>query len=225
MFIRKLSGSKTPINTKKSDGLLLLDQLRSLLTVCFALGRPPNSRFNSQDLALSTHLKSQQLFLRFLLIKVENGFYLGAAGLYKGLVPLWSRQVPYTIVKFVAFEWFVQQFYDNIFTQPKETYSKGTQLGITFASGYLAGIFCAIVSHPADTMVSKLYSQGQEAGSTMEKVGKIYAQIGFKGLWAGLITRIIMIGTLTGLQWWIYDSFKVSVGLASTGGGSAKKVA
>lgn len=25
---------------------------------------------------------------------------------------------------------------------------------ITFLSGYWAGIFCAIVSHPADTMVS-----------------------------------------------------------------------
>lgn len=29
---------------------------------------------------------------------------------------------------------------------------------MTFASGYLAGIFCAIVSHPADTIVSKLNS-------------------------------------------------------------------
>ena len=131
--------------------------------------------------------------------------------------------MPYTIVKFVAFEWFVQYFYDNIFTKGKENYSKGTQLGITFASGYLAGIFCAVVSHPADTLVSKIYSKGNEPGSTTEKIGKIYKEIGFKGLWAGLVTRIIMIGTLTGLQWWIYDSFKTAVGLATTGGGSAKK--
>jgi hypothetical protein len=27
---------------------------------------------------------------------------------------------------------------------------------------------------------------------------------------------------LTGLQWWIYDSFKTAVGLATTGGGSKK---
>jgi solute carrier family 25 phosphate transporter 3 len=116
----------------------------------------------------------------------------------------------------------VQYFYDNIFTKGKENYSKATQLSVTFASGYLAGIFCAIVSHPADTMVSKLYSQGQSAGSTGEKIAKIYQEIGFKGLWGGLFTRIIMIGTLTGLQWWIYDSFKVAVGLQSTGGGSKK---
>jgi solute carrier family 25 phosphate transporter 3 len=77
-------------------------------------------------------------------------------------------------VKFVAFEWFVQFFYDNVFTLGKESYSKSTQLGVTFASGYLAGIFCAIVSHPADTMVSKLYSQGKAEGSVGTKVAAIY---------------------------------------------------
>jgi solute carrier family 25 phosphate transporter 3 len=122
----------------------------------------------------------------------------------------------------VAFEWFVQFFYDNVFTLGKENYAKSTQLAITFTSGYLAGIFCAVVSHPADTMVSKLYSKGKEPGSTGEKVMKIYKEIGFKGLWAGLLTRIVMIGTLTGLQWWIYDSFKTAVGLQTTGGGSKK---
>jgi len=35
----------------------------------------------------------------------------GTKGLYKGLVPLWVRQVPYTIIKFVAFERVVEAFY------------------------------------------------------------------------------------------------------------------
>lgn len=30
----------------------------------------------------------------------EEGF----GALYAGLVPLWSRQIPYTVIKFVAFE-------------------------------------------------------------------------------------------------------------------------
>jgi len=51
-----------------------------------------------------------------------------------------------------------------------------------------------------------------------EQVKQIYKEIGFKGLWAGLGARIFMIGTLTGLQWWIYDTFKVATGLATTGG-------
>ena len=157
-------------------------------------------------------------------LKVNFGFIIGSKGFYAGIVPLWSRQVPYTIVKFVAFEWFVQYFYDNVFTKGKENYGKGTQLGITFASGYLAGIFCAIVSHPADTILSKLVAKGNIEGSLGQKVGIIVKESGFKGLWAGLTTRIIMIGTLTGLQWYIYDSFKTAVGLSTTGGGSSTPV-
>jgi len=50
----------------------------------------------------------------------------GSAGLYRGIKPLWFRQIPYTIVKFVAFEKIVQAFYTNIFTAEKSSYSKGT---------------------------------------------------------------------------------------------------
>lgn len=37
-------------------------------------------------------------------------------------------------------------------------------------------------------------------------MGRIYKDIGFSGLWNGLPVRIVMIGTLTGLQWMIYVS-------------------
>lgn len=142
----------------------------------------------------------------------------GWNGFYKGLAPLWCRQVPYTMVKFGAFENTVKACYKYIWTAPRETYSKSTQLMITFLSGYWAGIFCAIVSHPADTMVSILNKKANTGNvSTGQQIREIYADIGFKGLWNGLGTRIIMIGTLTGLQWWIYDSFKVACGLATTG--------
>jgi len=32
-------------------------------------------------------------------------------------------------------------------------------------------------------------------------------------MWAGIGPRILMIGTLTALQWFIYDSFKVAMRL------------
>jgi len=50
----------------------------------------------------------------------------GWNGFYKGLGPLWTRQVPYTMVKFGAFENTVAAFYKNIFTEPKSSYSKAT---------------------------------------------------------------------------------------------------
>jgi solute carrier family 25 phosphate transporter 3 len=144
----------------------------------------------------------------------------GSNGWYKILGPLMARQVPYTMVKFGAFENTVKFCYRNIWTRPKESYSKATQLTITFLSGYFAGIFCAIISHPADTMVSKINNlpKTEPSASLGTNVAKIYGDIGFSGLWRGLGTRILMVGTLTGLQWWIYDSFKTAVGLQTTGG-------
>ena len=152
---------------------------------------------------------------------VVKGFNLikaneGTNGFYKGLSPLWMRQIPYTMVKFATFEKTVAFVYANFMTKDPSEYSKATKLTITFLSGYWAGIFCAIVSHPADTVVSKL-NQSQSEGSTFSKIGSILGELGFSGVWRGLGTRIIMIGTLTGLQWWIYDTFKTATGLQATG--------
>ena len=134
---------------------------------------------------------------------------------FGSLVPLWSRQIPYTMAKFFFFEKIVQLFYTHVFTQPKDTYGKGTQLGVTFASGYLAGVVCAIVSHPADSLVSQL----GKATNKGKSVGQITSEVGIANLCTkGLGTRVIMIGTLTGFQWWIYDSFKSAMGMGTTGG-------
>jgi len=40
---------------------------------------------------------------------------------------------------------------------------------------------------------------------------------------SGLGTRVFMIGTLTGLQWYIYDTYKTMLGLGTSGGTAAKK--
>lgn len=134
---------------------------------------------------------------------------------FGSIVPLWSRQIPYTMAKFFFFEKIVQLFYTHVFTAPKETYGKTTQLGVTFASGYLAGVVCAIVSHPADSLVSQM---GKEANRG-KSVGVIASEVGLMNLATkGLGTRVIMIGTLTGFQWWIYDTFKATMGMGTTGG-------
>uniref|UniRef100_A0A0K0DJL3 Phosphate carrier protein, mitochondrial n=1 Tax=Angiostrongylus cantonensis TaxID=6313 RepID=A0A0K0DJL3_ANGCA len=131
----------------------------------------------------------------------------GIMGFYKGIVPLWLRQIPYTMMKFACFERTVELLYKHVVPKPRSECTKPEQLVVTFVAGYIAGVFCAIVSHPADTVVSKL---NQDAGSG---IGGIIKKLGFAGLWKGLFPRIIMIGTLTALQWFIYDSVKVALHL------------
>ena len=116
------------------------------------------------------------------------------------------------MMKFGAFERTVQLLYANVVPKPREECSKGEQLGVSFAAGYIAGIFCAVVSHPADNLVSKLNA------NKAATVGSVVSEMGMVALMTrGLPLRIIMVGTLTGLQWGIYDAFKVAVGLPTTG--------
>lgn len=129
----------------------------------------------------------------------------GVGGLYKGLYPLWGRQIPYTMMKFVSFETIVEMIYDRL-PGHKSDYSKAQQTGVSFVGGYAAGILCAVVSHPADVLVSKLNANRAPGEAFGSAVGRIYKDIGFMGLWNGLAVRIFMIGTLTGLQWMIYVS-------------------
>jgi solute carrier family 25 phosphate transporter 3 len=155
----------------------------------------------------------------------------GVGGLYKGLYPLWARQIPYTMVKFATFEETVTRIY-RFLGKPKSAYNGLQQTGVSFLGGYIAGIFCAVVSHPAgtcqialyvarrvvltstDVMVSKLNNDRKAGEGAGQAIGRIYSKIGFGGLWNGLPVRIFMIGTLTAFQWLIYDSFKVYLGVS-----------
>lgn len=119
---------------------------------------------------------------------------------FGSVVPLWSRQIPYTMAKFFFFEKVVEMFYSKVFTNPKDTYSKSTQLGVTFASGYIAGVVCAIVSHPADSLVSLM--------GKVENKGKGMAQIASETGAKNLMTK--GLGTYH-YDWYSYWSSMVDL--------------
>lgn len=138
--------------------------------------------------------------------------------LFKSLPALWGRQIPYTMVKFGAFENVVSALYTYAVPKPRAECTKAEQVGVSFAAGYIAGVFCAVVSHPADNLVSKLNAQkGASAGD-------IVREMGLTALFTrGLPLRIVMIGTLTGLQWGIYDAYKIHSGISGAAPIAAKK--
>jgi len=139
----------------------------------------------------------------------ETGFPFGS------LQPLWLRQIPYTMIKFVGFyqtqEWVYRQLAKR--GHNKADMSTTKQLGITFACGYWAGIFCAIATQPFDNLVSLKGAPENKSKS----FGALAKDMGTVDLFTkGLPARIIMIGTLTGLQWYIYGSFKSVMGFGTS---------
>ena len=92
----------------------------------------------------------------------------GNGTFFRGLKPLWMRQIPYTMMKFACFEKTVEAIYANVVPKPRDQCSKSEQLMVTFAAGYIAGVFCAIVSHPADSVVSVI-NKSPEKGAGESK--------------------------------------------------------
>lgn len=131
----------------------------------------------------------------------------GVTGLYAGLGPMLFKQVPYTMAKFAVQGWAAEKIYDGMGKSPKDL-SGGMNVTVSLASGVVAGVAAAIISHPADTLLSKVNKAGAGGtGSTVSRLTNIAKQIGFVSLaTTGLGPRCVMIGTLTAGQFGIFDT-------------------
>lgn len=84
---------------------------------------------------------------------------------------------------------------------------------VNLGSGLLAGFAAAIVSQPADTMLSKINkTKGLAGESTVSRLVKIAGELGIRGSFAGLPTRLFMVGGLTAGQFAIYGDIKKMLG-------------
>ncbi|KAG8372721.1 hypothetical protein BUALT_Bualt12G0096100 [Buddleja alternifolia] len=147
---------------------------------------------------------------RFCLASINMRYVLADCGI---VGPIWVIFLSNTMMKFASFETIVELIYKHAILRPKSECSENLQVRVSVAGGFIAGVFCAVVSHPVEKLLSFL---NNAKGAT---VGDAVKQLGLWGLFTrGLPLRILTIGTLTGSQWGIYDAFKVSVGLPTTGG-------
>lgn len=137
----------------------------------------------------------------------------GVTGFYAGLLPILAKQIPYTCAKFVVQGSVADNIYGSMGKSPQEC-SGGTQLGISLGSGVVAGVASAIISHPADTLLSKVNKAGAGGdGPMMTRLANIAKEIGFfKLCTVGLGPRCVMIGTLTAGQFGIFDTIMSALG-------------
>jgi len=118
------------------------------------------------------------------------------------------------MAKFVVYEKVAEAIYSKV---DKSTLSDGMQTTVNLGSGLIAGFAAAIISQPADTMLSKINkTKGLPGEGTTSRLIKIAGELGFRGSFAGLGARLFMVGTLTAGQFGIYGDIKKVLG-ATTG--------
>ncbi|KNE69520.1 hypothetical protein AMAG_14085 [Allomyces macrogynus ATCC 38327] len=143
-------------------------------------------------------------------------------GFYSGFGPILFKQVPYTMAKFAVYEMAAEKIYAGIST-PKDQLATGTVTAVNLGAGLIAGIAAAIISQPADTLLSKINkSKGVEGESVTSRLVGLAKQLGPKGLFLGLGARIVMVGALTAGQFAINGDVKRALG--AEGGHEIAKV-
>ncbi|KAL7532693.1 hypothetical protein ACHAXR_004784 [Thalassiosira sp. AJA248-18] len=137
----------------------------------------------------------------------------GVGGFYAGFLPILAKQVPYTMAKFAVQGEVADAIYNSMGSSPGEL-SSGTNLGVSLTSGVIAGVAAAIISHPADTLLSKINKKGAGGdGAMMVRLANIAKEVGFVNLCTvGLLPRCVMIGTLTAGQFGIFDTVMNALG-------------
>jgi solute carrier family 25 phosphate transporter 3 len=134
----------------------------------------------------------------------------GIGAFYAGFGPILFKQIPYTMSKFVVYEKVAEAVY-NVY--PKKDMSDSAQTVVNLGSGLIAGFAAAIVSQPADTMLSKINkTPGAPGESTTSRLVKIAKELGLKGSYTGIGARLFMVGTLTAFQFAIYGDVKKTLG-------------
>jgi solute carrier family 25 phosphate transporter 3 len=133
----------------------------------------------------------------------EQGFI---RGFYSGFGPILFKQVPYTMAKF-AVQGRAAEVLAQTMGKSTSELQGGLKLGVALGSGVIAGVAAAIISHPADTLLSKVNKAGAGgSGSITSRLVNIAKEIGFfKLATVGLGARCVMIGTLTAGQFLLFD--------------------
>jgi len=137
----------------------------------------------------------------------------GVLGFYAGLGPILFKQIPYTMAKFAVQGLAAEVMYKSLNTTPDKA-PKSTNVSVSLGSGVVAGVVAAIVSHPADTLLSKINKKGAGgSGGTISRLLNIAREMGFVKLClTGLGARCVMIGTLTAGQFGIFDTVMAAIG-------------
>jgi len=178
--------------------------------------------------------KGKNLFQAMSLI-VRAG---GVQALYKGLPLIMLRQVPYTCVKLAGYDLIVEALRRRVAVRDEALRSirsnaaspvilreqlhaeqrrkEKVDLMLQFSSGVMAGVLSAVLSHPADVLLSKVCG-----GTAMlteciivqspQDILLLMKDLGFAGCFNGVKTRAIMTAIITAAQFGIYERAKRTI--------------
>ena len=144
----------------------------------------------------------------------------------KDLLPLWggfpptvSRELPFAVAKFLAFDLIANAIVGFVNAQadegalPVQVGAGTTGLIISAISGAFAGIAGAAVSHPADLILTLTSASKKGGDGSQQDWRQVVQELisrdgGFANLFVGFPARASFFFMVIGLQFFLYDYVK-----------------
>ncbi|KAI1643246.1 mitochondrial phosphate carrier protein [Daldinia loculata] len=138
----------------------------------------------------------------------------GIRGFYSGFIPLLFKQVPYAVGQFSVHEAAVEVIYRSMGPERKAKMTQLQSTGVELSSGVVAGVAAAVLSHPADTLLSAINKgAGDPKQGVTSRMFTLAREFGPRRLLlSGLGPRILMTCGLVAGQFVIYAQCKTLVG-------------
>jgi solute carrier family 25 phosphate transporter 3 len=138
----------------------------------------------------------------------------GLRGFYSGFVPLLFKQVPFAVGQFSVHEAVNEIIYRSMGSERKANLTRLESTGVELTSGLAAGAAAAVLSHPADTLLSAINKgAGDPSQGATSRMFQLAREFGPKRLLlSGLGPRLVMTCALVSGQFVIYAQCKTLTG-------------
>mmetsp|Transcript_32251 Transcript_32251/g.96709 ORF Transcript_32251/g.96709 Transcript_32251/m.96709 type:complete len:641 (-) Transcript_32251:26-1948(-) len=135
----------------------------------------------------------------------------GVRSLFDAVPVFLARNIPYAMVKFLVFDLSTQRLYG---AYPAAREDLKLSLLVSLAGGVLGGISAAIVSNPADAVISELKKDETEA-SPVDAVNVMLERGGISAFFVGLPLRMAFYSINGSLTFVVYDAVRFLLGIGA----------
>ncbi|PHH93217.1 hypothetical protein CDD83_10155 [Cordyceps sp. RAO-2017] len=138
----------------------------------------------------------------------------GLRGFYSGFVPLLFKQVPFAVGQFSTHEAVNELIFRSMGPERKARLTSLESMAVELTSGLAAGAAAAVLSHPADTLLSAINKgAGDSSQGATSRMFQLAREFGPKRLLlTGLGPRLVMTCGLVSGQFVIYSRCKALTG-------------
>ena len=150
----------------------------------------------------------------------------GFSGLFSSLIPILTRNVPYTMIQLSLFETVTRAIYTELANEGI-TDAGVYKFAITAIGASIAAVFATLFSQPGDVLLTR-FNQKMNSERTPQTLlrGPVNTmvegiqELGISGLFVGTKARLLQLYAIVVTQLLVYDSIKIAFGILPTGAGS-----